>query len=403
MLALFFLLLITQDPSFEQYLAAQKALAENPKSEQKVVALANILVEKGQTERVIALLEPFVKTNPAASRATLVLASEYVAQEKYDIALSMATQVSTKLPNDYYGHQVLGLALVGLNRIDEAEKHFKRTTVLKPDFSDAHFQLGLVYSRNPDAMQQAEASFRRALELGHSKPEVYKNLASINIKSGRYAEAIQQLNSAISSNPNYADAYFLLADALRKSGKADEAATAIARFQNLNAGIADKRARSNKSQAAYEEGMSLLFAKDMSFQPRNFPRAYEAFTRAATELPELDAAYYRLAQMDFLRKDVSRGTGHIRQALKLNPYEPEYYFVLASCLENSDLPNAVEAAKKAAALNPSVADFQNLLGSLLEKSGDYPHAVQSYRRATELDPADPVFKRNLAAALKKVP
>jgi Flp pilus assembly protein TadD len=349
------------------------------------------------------LLEPFVKDNPSAFRAKLLLAAEDVQQEKYDVALTMASQVSEKLPNDYYAQHVIGLALLGLNRVDEAEMRLKRASTLKPDFSEAHYQLGLLYARKPETLQKADASFRRALALGHAKPEIYKNLASIAIKNGRYPEAIQQLQSAIASNPKYADAYFLLADALRKSGKTQEAADAARRFQELNAAVADKRARSNKSQAAYEEGMSLLFAKDRTFQPVNFARAYDAFTRAAAELPELDAAYYRLAQIDFLRKDISRGTDHIRQALKFNPFEPEYYFVLASCLENSDLRGAVDAAAKAVSLKPGVADFYNLLGKLLEKAGDYPHAVQSYRRASELEPADPVFRNNLAAAQKKLP
>src|SRR5205085_3898888 len=108
------------------------------------------------------------------------------------------------------------------------------------------------------------------------------------------------LNTAVKENPNYADAWFLLADALRKSGKGEEAAAATKRFQSLNAVVSERRARTNKSQALYEEGMGLLFAKDMSFQPQNFAKAYAAFSRAAEELPELDAAHYRLAQIDFL-------------------------------------------------------------------------------------------------------
>src|ERR1051326_748923 len=266
MLHVFIALLIFQEPTLDQYLAAQKAFAANPHSEQRLVVLANILFERGQTERGIALVESFVKANPSAYRAQVLLASAYVQEEKYDAALALLKPVVQKYPNDYYAQHVMGLTLSGLNRIVEAESRFKRATELKPDYPESDFQLALLYARQPETLDQAYTLFQRALELGHPKPEIYKNLGSINIKRGQYDKAIEQLNAAIAADPNYSDAYFLLADALRKTGKAEEAAEATRRFQALNAAAADQRARSNKSQAAYEEGMALLFAKDMSFQ-----------------------------------------------------------------------------------------------------------------------------------------
>jgi tetratricopeptide (TPR) repeat protein len=68
----------------------------------------------------------FINANPGALRAKLLLATIYVEQEKYDIALSASRQVSDNLPNDYYAQHVMGLALSGLNRLDEAETRFKR-------------------------------------------------------------------------------------------------------------------------------------------------------------------------------------------------------------------------------------------------------------------------------------
>lgn len=393
---------LLQAPVPDQYLEAQKAFAANPKSEDRLIALANILFQRGQTERAIGLLESFATANPKASHAKVLLALGYVHEEKYDKARSLAGQAATDLPNDYYAHHVLALSLFGLNRFDEAETRFKRAIELKPDFAESHFRLGLLHARKPGALEPARASFQRALELGYSQAETYKNLGSINIKLGRYSDAIEQLNMSLKLNPDYAEAYFVLADALRKSGATEQAADAMKRFQALNAIVLDRRARANRSQAAYEEGMGLLFAKDGAFISANFAKAYVAFRRAVEELPQLDAAYYRMAQMDYLRNDNAHAVQNIRRALDLNPFEPEYYFVLSSCLKETDPRGALDAATKAVSLNPGVADFQNLLGILFEKAGDDVHAVESYRRAAELDPKNEAFQMNLSMALKKL-
>jgi protein O-GlcNAc transferase len=401
--ALLLTALLVQQPLLDQYLAAQKAYAANPRSEEHLLTLANLLVEKAQVERAVALLTPFVRANPTAVRAKTLLASSFVHEEKYDSALTLAGQAIEKMPKYHYAHHVMGLALFGLNRFQDAAAQFKLALEFKPDFAETHFRLGLLYARNPETLGESASSFKRALELGHPKAEIYKNVAAIKLKQQQYSEAVAQLNMAVSENPNYADAYFLLADALRKSGRPEDAAEAMRHFQALNGTLTDRRARANKSQALYEEGMGLLFARDMSFQPQNFARAYAAFTGAVQELPELDAAHYRLAQIDFLVNNPKRAEGHIRRAVELNPFEPEYYFVLASSLRDVDVRAALDAAAKAVSLNPQVGDFQNLLGILLEKSGDHVRAVQSYRKATELDPANEAFKANLAAALRKTP
>src|SRR5215475_8232509 len=103
--ALLFLFLFAQAPNasmVDRYLGAQKALAANPKSEDRVVALVSVLYEMNQNDRAIAALEPFVKANPAASRAKLFLALGYARIEKYAQAKTLASQVATALPADYY-------------------------------------------------------------------------------------------------------------------------------------------------------------------------------------------------------------------------------------------------------------------------------------------------------------
>src|SRR5207249_3372564 len=158
-----------------------------------------------------------------------------------------------------------------------------------------------------------EAAYERAMKLGYSKPEIYRNLGLVENKLGKYSEALAYLHKALDMNPEYADAYFQLADALRKSGKTDEAADATRKFQTLNAAALDKKQRQTKGQSLYEQGSTLL-------ERDQIPQAYNAFKAAAETFPELDAAFYRLAQIEYLRGNLSDAIAHIRHALALNGF-----------------------------------------------------------------------------------
>jgi tetratricopeptide (TPR) repeat protein len=382
MFGLLFALMLSQAPQSEvmdRYIAAQKAYAANPTSEERLVALVSVLYENTHNERAIALLEPFVKANPAAWRARLFLALGYARIEKYAQARTLAAQVAATPANDYYAQHILGLAHFGLNEFTEAEASFQKAIALKSDFADAYFQLGLVQARNPASLTQAQAAFEKAIALGYVQPEIYRNLGSVTSKLGKFDEAIAHLRKALQLKPNYPDAYFQLADALRKTGASEEAAEATARFRELNAEAVETKQRQTRGQGLYEQGMSFLEKDDYS-------RAYQAFKSAAEILPQLDAGFYRMAQLEYLGDDRARAQKTIRHALELNPFEPEYYFVLARCLESSDTRGAIEAAEKAVSLNNTVADFHALLADLYEKSGDRARAAQSRRRATQLDP-----------------
>ena len=285
-----------------------------PSPEDQVVAAVTSLLQSDQTERALTLLQPFVKANPRARRAAVLLSFVYVRQGKYEQARVMAEQLATELPRDYYTQHVLGLSLFGLNRYDEAESHFKRAIELKPDFGESVMQLGLL-QLGKGSFEAARTSFQRMLELGYRPNEAHKNLGSILIKQGRYAEAISELNAALKVDAASASTYFLLADALRKSGNTEAATEATKRFQALNDVETDQRLRFAKAQAFYQQGMQLMFGKNQEFLTANFPAARNAFAQAVETLPQLDGGFYRLAQIDYLRNDYDNAVRNIRLAL----------------------------------------------------------------------------------------
>jgi Tfp pilus assembly protein PilF len=75
-----------------------------------------------------------------------------------------------RLKPDYPdAHFNLGLTLASLTQYDEAIEHFKRALQLKPDWYDVYYYLGLTYSRI-GKIEMAIQNLRRALQL---KPRCY--------------------------------------------------------------------------------------------------------------------------------------------------------------------------------------------------------------------------------------
>jgi tetratricopeptide (TPR) repeat protein len=101
-------------------------------------------------------------------------------------------------------------------------------------------------------------------------------------------------------------------------------------------------------------------------------KAYASLSKAASELPTFDPAYYRMAQVSYLKGDLPRALASIREALRLNPFEAEYYYVLARCLQESDRPAALAAIEKALSFRPGVPDFEELLGELNPRPRQQP-------------------------------
>ena len=92
----------------------------------------------------------------------------------------------------YYGYQMFGRDISSLGGGLSARQNFKRQlelATINPRDADAHYQLGLVYVERR-ALEDAEKSFRRALEIDPNEPDALFQLGRLlRQQGGRDAEA----------------------------------------------------------------------------------------------------------------------------------------------------------------------------------------------------------------------
>ncbi len=364
-------------------------------SEVQRLALPVVYFQINHNARAVGLLEDYLEGNPGSSRGRLLLALGYLREEKYLQAGTLARNSIELEPGNAYARYLLGLSEIGLNRIDEAAVNLENAVSLDPDFADAHFELGVLYSKNAETLVSAHDALAEALSLGLEKPDVYFSLGFVLTKLGKDEDAVVKLNRAIELNPDHAQAYYSLSESLRKLGRQEESRAAQERFGALKAADRENIRREAQGLNHFEEGMKALRSND------RLDEAHQWFRKTLEIFPSMGAAYYRLAQIDLLRKRPVDALESIHRAIEINPLDAEYYFILSQCLQETNAPGAMDAIRQAISLNPKTADFHNVLGNLSFGRGDYQTAVEAYSKATEIQPENPAFHLNLSAALGK--
>jgi tetratricopeptide (TPR) repeat protein len=106
--------------------------------------------------------------------------------------------------------------------IDEAEALYRRAIELDPWLAIAYTNLGNVCFRRGQE-QDALELYERALTIDKHQPEAQYNLGYVMLDHGRMSEAVMYLSGAIASDPKFADAYFNLAMAHEQLGEISKA------------------------------------------------------------------------------------------------------------------------------------------------------------------------------------
>ncbi len=137
----------------------------------------------------------------------------------------------------YYGYQAFGRDISALGGGLSARQSFKRQlefATLNPRDADAHYQLGLVYLQRR-ALADAEASFRRALEIDPNEPDALFQLGRLLRQKGQDADARILLERGAQLDPKLAShqVWRELGAVALATGSATEALMHLDRYVNV--------------------------------------------------------------------------------------------------------------------------------------------------------------------------
>jgi tetratricopeptide (TPR) repeat protein len=108
----------------------------------------------------------------------------------------------------------LGDAFRAEGRLEEAIASYRKALALRPDLAEAHRNLGIALQ---EAQQSAEAItvYQQAISLWPSDADLCFGLGEALQKNGQIEEAIASYRQAVALRPDFAEAYFNLGNALR--------------------------------------------------------------------------------------------------------------------------------------------------------------------------------------------
>ena len=109
-------------------------------------------------------------------------------------------------------HYNLAVALIGLQKYDEAEKALKEAIHCSPTLAEAYVQLGGICLHRGD-LDGCLAYNQQAIQSRAGFAEGWGNIGFVQLQKGEIDKAIDALEKATKWNPNFIQAYATLANA----------------------------------------------------------------------------------------------------------------------------------------------------------------------------------------------
>jgi Tfp pilus assembly protein PilF len=163
------------------------------------------------------------------------------AQCVFDLYSKGETQqaiIQIKALNEKYPNQPLLFNLIGacykkLDQLEGAIKMFGVAISLNPDYSEAHFNLGVTF-QDLNQKKSAKESYLRAIEINPNYAEAHNNLGNVLRDLGELKASIESFEWAIAYKYDYAEAHNNLGNTLSDFGQTDSAIDSFKKAISLN-------------------------------------------------------------------------------------------------------------------------------------------------------------------------
>ncbi len=281
----------------------------------------------------------------------------------------LGRELADRHPKAFEAWYLLGLAALAQGRVQEAVQPFKRAVELNPGMAPAQFNLGFALEKL-GRMDEALEAYRRTLACDPRLPDAHNNLGNVLQKLKRHEEALAAYKQAIALRPQNAGYRMNQGEALRDLGRLDEAVAAYQAALGINPAMVD--ACVNLSLALYLLG--------------RYEESLAASQRVAEACPDSWEAYQNLGHALSQLKRHEEAVAAYRHAAGMSPDDAALHKELGQALQESGQYEAALASlRRALELRPDSDSILNLLAAALLDSGRYNEAIETYRRGLALN------------------
>jgi tetratricopeptide (TPR) repeat protein len=314
--------------------------------------------------------------------------------EAYRGGLSLYRDTVLHRPGNPWARNNYGLYLDRSGKPQEAVTQFLEALELRPDYPEAHINLGLALSKIPGRLDGAVFHYREAIRLKPDNPEAHTNLgnalASIPDKKG---DAVAEYEEALRLNPDFADAHYDLGNVLATlKGRLPDAVAQYREAVRLRPDFVEAHINLGNALSQVPGGLGEAVAhlrEAIRLRPDS-PEAHDDLGRALSGTPG----------------GTTEAIAEFREALRLNPDDGQACYNLGNVLSTMPgrLGEAISQYERAIRLRPDFADAHNRLGLAYSRTPSrLADAVAQFREAVRLAPNLAVAHFNLGFSLSQVP
>jgi len=309
--------------------------------------------------------------------------------------LPLLETLVTVTPQSAEAHADLAAVYATKGDHKEAEAEFRRALELRADYFPALAGLGNLLSRAGDD-KAAAPLLRKAVQLQPQSYEGHFLLGSTLNRLDQFEEARTELEQA--SKLGGADdprVFYQLARAWGGLGKAPERKAALARFSELAKKQNDDEELQRKAAAWIDDARALLQAGDLEKAAARLELAREVKPGDATLLFRLAGLHFDMQRYDAARE-------YAQAAISISPSTWLYHYLLGLVERSANrLTDARASLETAAKLQATEAPVFNALGEVLMEQGERQAAIAAFEKAVKLAPNDATFRQNLESAKSK--
>ena len=205
----------------------------------------------------------------------------------------------------------LGMILAGLNRPPEAIAEYEAALRLKPNYEEAHYNLGIELAKIPGRLPDALSHFEAALRIKPDDAAAHNNLGiALAAIPGRSPDAIAHFEAALRIKPDYAEAHYNLGIELEKiPGRLPDAILEYEAALKINPGFV--QAYYNLGNAWSEQG--------------RYSAACEAYEEAVKLKPGYADGHVNLGLTLGIMGRLDEAITQFKTALQINPDDPSVH------------------------------------------------------------------------------
>ena len=286
-------------------------------------------------------------------------------------------------PNDFRVLSLLGVALDGQKKFQEAEGFHRRAVAAAPRSADAQSNLGNHLLAAGDGKGAREA-YLKAVAVDPSHVNANLQLARLALNENGAAEALGYLNRLPPAQQEAPQAAVLKARALYLAGDRAEGDALVERLSATAKG---------DPSLSYSLGMALGMAGQ-------FDKSETFLSNALAAAPADFNLLYHVGVAASRASHFERARDVLGTALRQQPDNVEVLYALAWAEEGlQDRGTAIGLLAHAATLAPQRADVQQLLAIVTSEFRAWVDAVAAWKRYLALKPNDDEARRELGLAV----